>query len=193
MSFNLVPHPPLSPILFDAEHFSSSCRCTVDIHGRAATTPSPSVGLLPACFNSAHGRLGTGDNRCRHEPVRLKVWPPGFPGCVVKDVALGGAHSIVLAHRSVTPTTLANPWGVESLAYAWGYGYCGQLGFGQAVRLIVWKVLGGCGQLVHGGLASFPIIPMFRMDTCRPGRDGAGPDTDSLDFGMACASGHRAG
>ncbi|CAM9305770.1 unnamed protein product, partial [Ectocarpus sp. 13 AM-2016] len=80
----------------------------------------------------AHGRLGTGDNKCRHAPVRLKSWPPGFPGCVVKDVALGGAHSIVLAHRSA-PTTLANPWGAESLAYAWGYGYCGQLGLGRRV------------------------------------------------------------
>ncbi|CAM9708860.1 unnamed protein product, partial [Ectocarpus fasciculatus] len=80
----------------------------------------------------AHGRLGTGDNKCRHAPVRLKNWPPGFPGCVVKDVALGGAHSIVLAHRSA-PTTLANPWGAESLAYAWGYGYCGQLGLGRKV------------------------------------------------------------
>ncbi|CBJ30727.1 conserved unknown protein [Ectocarpus siliculosus] len=80
----------------------------------------------------AHGRLGTGDNKCRHAPVRLKNWPPGFPGCVVQDVALGGAHSIVLAHRSA-PTTLANPWGAESLAYAWGYGYCGQLGLGRRV------------------------------------------------------------
>ena len=86
-------------------------------------------------MNRAHGRLGTGDNKCRHAPVRLKVWPPGFPGCVVKGIALGGAHSIVLAHRSVLPTTLANPWGVESLAYAWGYGYCGQLGLGREVRL----------------------------------------------------------
>ncbi|CAN0391729.1 unnamed protein product, partial [Hapterophycus canaliculatus] len=77
----------------------------------------------------AHGRLGTGDNKCRHEPVRLKTWPPGFPGCVIEDVALGGAHSTLLAHRSV-PTTLANPWGTESLAYSWGYGHCGQLGLG---------------------------------------------------------------
>ncbi|CAM9300141.1 unnamed protein product [Scytosiphon promiscuus] len=80
----------------------------------------------------AHGRLGTGDNKCRHEPVRLKNWPPGFPGCAVTDVALGGAHSMLLAHRSV-PTTLANPWGTESLAYSWGYGYCGQLGLGRQV------------------------------------------------------------
>lgn len=94
---------------------------------------------LPACFNRAHGRLGTGDNKCRHEPVRLKVWPPGFPGCVVKDIALGGAHSILLAHRSVAPTTLANPWGTESLAYAWGFGYCGQLGLGQQVRFRLWR------------------------------------------------------
>ncbi len=81
----------------------------------------------------AHGRLGTGDNKCRHEPVRLKVWPPGFPDCVVRDVALGGAHSIVLAHREA-PVTLANPWGADSLAFAWGYGYCGQLGLGRQVR-----------------------------------------------------------
>lgn len=64
--------------------------------------------------------------------MRLKVWPPGFPDCVVKDIALGGAHSVVLAHR-VTPVTLANPWGAESLAFAWGYGYCGQLGLGRQV------------------------------------------------------------
>ncbi|CAN0539420.1 unnamed protein product, partial [Scytosiphon promiscuus] len=81
----------------------------------------------------AHGRLGTGDNRCRHEPVRLKSWPPGFRGCVVQAVALGAAHSVLLAHRGV-PVTLANPWGAESIAYAWGYGLCGQLGLGRKVR-----------------------------------------------------------
>lgn len=84
----------------------------------------------------AHGRLGTGDNRCRHAPVRLKSWPPGFPGCVVQAIALGGAHSVLLASRGV-PTTLANPWGVESVAYAWGYGFGGQLGIGEQVCVCV--------------------------------------------------------
>eukprot|EP00752_Nemacystus_decipiens_P013078 g11567.t1 len=102
----------------------------------AGTAHSMAVALPQSVHvwgRGAHGRLGTGDNKCRHEPVRLKVWPPGFPGCLVKDIALGGAHSIVLAHKTITPTTLANPWGVESLAYAWGYGYCGQLGLGRQV------------------------------------------------------------
>lgn len=81
---------------------------------------------------SVHGRLGIGDSRCRHIPVHLKSWPRSFAGCTVKDVALGGAHSVVLAHRSVS-ITLANPWGIESVAYAWGYGFCGQLGLGQHV------------------------------------------------------------
>lgn len=111
---------------------------------------------LSARFNSAHGRLGTGDNKCRHEPVRLKVWPPGFPGCVVQDIALGGAHSIVLAHRSVTPLTLANPWRAESLAYAWGYGYCGQLGLGRQVRF-----KGGGVARIVGFVAAFRPGPCF--------------------------------
>lgn len=29
---------------------------------------------------------------------------------------------------------MANPWGTESIAYAWGYGLYGQLGLGQNVR-----------------------------------------------------------
>lgn len=116
------------------------------------TSPPSACPYTRMCFSSAHGRLGTGDNKCRHEPVRLKVWPPGFPGCVVKDIALGGAHSIVLAHRSVAPTTLANPWGAESLAYAWGYGYCGQLGLGQGVSFAWEGESGGCGQATDGML-----------------------------------------
>lgn len=111
------------------------CRASFVLATEAQEPHHHPLAYLPACFNSAHGRLGTGDNKCRHEPVRLKVWPPGFPGCVVKDIALGGAHSIVLAHRSVSPITLANPWGAESLAYAWGYGHCGQLGLGREVSI----------------------------------------------------------
>lgn len=109
------------------------------------------------CDARAHGRLGTGDNRCRHAPVRLKSWPPGFPGCVVQAVALGGAHSVLVANRAV-PATLANPWGVESVAYAWGYGFGGQLGLGEQVRavcvrvygtaivVVYWRPLGGEGR-----------------------------------------------
>lgn len=89
--------------------------------------------VLPPLYDRAHGRLGTGDSRCRHRPVRLKSWPADFPGCVVQHLALGAAHSLLLAHRSV-PTTLANPWGTESIVYAWGYGFYGQLGLGRDVR-----------------------------------------------------------
>lgn len=101
---------------------------TTDTHSPCLTP----LHLLPICRQ--HGRLGTGDLRCRSSPVRLKSWPPGFLSCTVRDVALGGAHSVLLAHRNV-PITLANPWGTESLAYAWGYGYCGQLGIGERVSV----------------------------------------------------------
>ena len=132
------------PLLVETGHRSNS-KNTIPTHDGVSTAPHHHRSAIPpARFDRAHGRLGTGDNKCRHEPVRLKVWPPGFPGCVVADIALGGAHSLVLAHRSVTPITLANPWGTESLAYAWGYGYCGQLGLGEQVMFkLSAKGLGG--------------------------------------------------
>lgn len=37
-----------------------------------------------------------------------------------------------MAHRGVK-VTLANPWGAASVVYAWGYGFCGQLGLGEVV------------------------------------------------------------
>lgn len=99
---------------------------------RGAIDPASNVNLAPLLLRRAHGRLGIGDNRCRNRPVRLKSWPPGFLGRTVQSIALGGAHSVLLAHRGVN-TTLANPWGTESVAYAWGYGFCGQLGLGEQV------------------------------------------------------------
>ncbi|CAM9996990.1 unnamed protein product, partial [Choristocarpus tenellus] len=80
----------------------------------------------------AHGRLGNGNTRNRNNPVRIRSWPKGFRGYGVIEAVLGGAHSLLLAHRSA-PVTLANPWGLESIVYAWGFGFNGQLGLDQWV------------------------------------------------------------
>ena len=56
-------------------------------------------------------------------------FPPSFTdkGFRVVKAALGGAHTIVLCERFVSPR-LTNPWGVETQLYAWGFGRHGQLG-----------------------------------------------------------------
>ena len=44
-------------------------------------------------------------------------------------MALGGAHTLVLAEKKTQPSK-ANPWGTHRLLFAFGYGRNGQLGTG---------------------------------------------------------------
>lgn len=118
--------------------------------------------------------------------MRLKSWPPGFRGCVVQGVALGAAHSVLLAHRGV-PVTLANPWGTESIAYAWGYGLCGQLGLGRNVResiddihLLFVRVVRGTIQPIVGMFFLFVIVNYRSMVDV--GEDGISCYTHSIGF-----------
>ncbi|CAM9746425.1 unnamed protein product, partial [Discosporangium mesarthrocarpum] len=101
----------------------------------AGKAHSLAVALPQATYmwgRGAHGRLATGDTRSRNIPVRVRTWPKSFRGYRVAGAALGGAHSLLLAHRPAE-VTLANPWGLESTVYAWGFGYNGQLGLDEWV------------------------------------------------------------
>lgn len=82
------------------------------------------------CFGrGAHGRLGNGKNKAHHTPVIVSKWPASLDGMQYKQISCGGAHTLVLASMSVT-TTLANPLGLVTRIYGWGYGVNGQLGTG---------------------------------------------------------------
>lgn len=86
----------------------------------------------------AHGRLGNGKNRNYCSPVVVNKWPPSAAGLMWKQVACGGAHTIVLGtRRAKKGKTLANPWGIISLIYSFGFGMNGQLGTGYCYHTFV--------------------------------------------------------
>lgn len=85
----------------------------------------------------AHGRLGNGSNRTCSSPVVVSEWPTsitkkGVNRWQLLSVACGGAHTVALAVYPVRKC-LANPWGMETVVLAWGYGSNGQLGDGDNV------------------------------------------------------------
>ena len=88
-----------------------------------------------ACFGrGAHGRLGVGHNRSISFPEVISKWPPSLtPDYTLLQVSCGGAHTLALAYRDVKKT-LANPYGVETAVYAWGFGTNGQLGVGDRLE-----------------------------------------------------------
>lgn len=84
----------------------------------------------------AHGRLGYGSNRTCSKPVLVSQWPSfltskGNNRWQLLAVTCGGAHTLALAAYPVKKC-LANPWGVETVVLAWGFGTNGQLGDGYA-------------------------------------------------------------
>ena len=86
----------------------------------------------------AHGRLGNGKNRNYCSPVVVSNWPPSAQGLMWKQVSCGGAHTMVLGTRKCKKgKTLANPWGVISLIYSFGFGMNGQLGTGYCYHTFI--------------------------------------------------------
>ena len=84
-----------------------------------------------ACFGrGAHGRLGMNNNKSNSTPRVILNWPPSSKGYTFIQVAAGGAHTLALATKEA-PKTLANPYGVVTNVYAWGFGSNGQLGTGD--------------------------------------------------------------
>lgn len=79
----------------------------------------------------AHGRLGNGKNINFHTPQLVKKFMPSIEDMRFIQIACGGAHTMVLATKSV-PMTLSNPWGAETAIIAFGYGANGQLGTGYS-------------------------------------------------------------
>ena len=87
-----------------------------------------------SCFGrGAHGRLGMNNNKSNSTPRVIMHWPPSSRGFTFIQVAAGGAHSLALATKEV-PKTLANPYGVVTNIYAWGYASNGQLGVGDKLE-----------------------------------------------------------
>lgn len=84
----------------------------------------------------AHGRLGNGKNRNVCTPVVVSHWPASIKGMQLKQIACGGAHTVLLAYRYLSAAEamnreLANPWAITTNIYCWGYGANGQLGTGE--------------------------------------------------------------
>lgn len=87
--------------------------------------------LMMSTFGrGAHGRLGLGHNRSISTPAIIRKWPPSAEGYIIREVACGGAHTLVLMYKEV-PVTLANPYGVATSIYAFGFAANGQLGTGD--------------------------------------------------------------
>lgn len=84
----------------------------------------------------AHGRLGIADStlRSRKFPTRVKRWPPAYRARAleVKQLALGGAHSLLLAAAQESVIGGSSGTGGASLVVSWGCGLSGQLGVGPA-------------------------------------------------------------
>jgi alpha-tubulin suppressor-like RCC1 family protein len=87
--------------------------------------------MMATFGRGAHGRLGVGHNRSISFPEVVSTWPPSLtPDYTLLQVSCGGAHTLALAYKNVKPT-LANPYGVVTAVYAWGFGTNGQLGVGD--------------------------------------------------------------
>eukprot|EP00981_Chlorochromonas_danica_P006916 scaffold1504_cov172-Ochromonas_danica.AAC.4 len=83
----------------------------------------------------AHGRLGNGTNKNLCTPVLVKTFPESLMQAELQfiSVACGGAHTIALAYV-VRASSLAFPFGIQSVILAWGYGANGQLGHGKRIH-----------------------------------------------------------
>ena len=96
----------------------------------------------------AYGRLGAGNLKNAYLPVAVTQWFPSIAGYKFRQVACGGAHTLLLAVGE-EEKTLANPWGIRTIIAAWGYGGNGQLGTGYTtlslipvkVRIPRWEVV----------------------------------------------------
>lgn len=117
--------------LFNVEWCSAGDNhSAVLITNRRSTVPCSEQIRRVSCFGrGAHGRLGNGSNRNMHTPVVVSKWLPSVEGWQVRQVACGGAHTVVLVEQAV-PHGIANPWGVQTEVVAFGYGSNGQLGNG---------------------------------------------------------------
>jgi alpha-tubulin suppressor-like RCC1 family protein len=117
--------------LFNVEHCSAGDNhSAVLITNRRSTVARGEQIRQVSCFGrGAHGRLGHGSNRNSPTPVVVSKWLPSIDGWQVRQVACGGAHTVVLLERAV-PHGIANPWGMETAVAAFGYGTNGQLGNG---------------------------------------------------------------
>lgn len=80
----------------------------------------------------AHGRLGNGCQQSSNAPVLVEIRMPSLAGAEYRQVACGGAHTLLLTVLRV-PKTPSNPWGLSTTVLAWGFGTNGQLGDGKVV------------------------------------------------------------
>lgn len=122
-----------------------------DAHSIALVDAAPDSLIQPGLYSwgrGAHGRLGLGYQLNVRRPCRVSQWPLSFANSRVVDVALGGAHSLVLAEKLVPPG-LVNPWGSRRRIYSWGFGSDGALGneklkhcsTPQQVKMPKWEVV----------------------------------------------------
>lgn len=83
----------------------------------------------------AHGRLGTGRHLNERRPTRVVAWPSSFlaSSSRVVAIALGGAHSLVVAEEQCPPS-LVDAWGSRRRVYSWGFGANGALGNDRLVH-----------------------------------------------------------
>lgn len=119
------------------EHNVVTCCAAGDAHSvviikNKKLSLNPMMNLpLVACFGrGAHGRLGMNNNKSNSTPRVILHWPPSSKGFYFRQVAAGGAHSLLLCTKEV-PKTLSNPYGIVTNMYAWGFASNGQLGVGD--------------------------------------------------------------
>ena len=100
---------------------------------KLSLNPMMNLPMIASFGRGAHGRLGMNNNKSNSTPRVVLQWPPSSKGMTFTMVAAGGAHSLALATKEV-PKTLANPYGMVTNIYAWGFGSNGQLGIGDKLE-----------------------------------------------------------
>eukprot|EP01041_Mallomonas_annulata_P007352 gene7352-15007_t len=97
---------------------------------RKANNPAQQMNRVATFGRGAFGRLGVGDIHNKLLPVAVTRFFESFAPYDIREVACGGAHTLLLASTAVT-VTRANPWGVKTMVVSWGFGLNGQLGTGD--------------------------------------------------------------
>jgi alpha-tubulin suppressor-like RCC1 family protein len=91
-----------------AAGYAHSAVLITNISVRGVTTTAQ-LRRLSTFGRGYHGRLGNGTNRNSCIPVAVTEWPPSTKGLQIRQVACGGAHTLVLLEK-IIPVGLASPW-----------------------------------------------------------------------------------
>jgi alpha-tubulin suppressor-like RCC1 family protein len=84
----------------------------------------------------AHGRLGNGLNTNQCRPVSISDVPDSMYEFTVRQIACGGAHTLLLLSHPA-PRTRANPWAIKTEVVGFGFGENGQLGTGRREHSLI--------------------------------------------------------